>query len=524
MKKILLFIWFGDEKPPYIEWTLDNFRKMNPGWEIRFIEYSNEQLKNYDKLGDPHLERVMKNRISKGEVGFDYHVLDSYKHEYLCAHKDEFIIYCDLDCFPIAPFDDFIYTGFPNANQDWYKFLSDNKLEMRYLGSMGSMSDKTIFGRDIWCISNNASLTVDRFLQIHKDANLGNAILFEGMFINKEDIPKYRDRHRQFQEMKLQLGDAFCSPRFTPIEHYPNREWMKLNQEINAENKKYINYWTEQYNIGDLFANVVLDYIYDKGKLDKLNDRKTMLFIGSDIPYCCNGNTLCCGLGWQWEDCEPKLDSTKVNASNFCYTRGKISKQRVIDSGVQIPSDLPIGDTGLLVGLLCPTTVEKTTDIGIITHWQSFDKHDEFLKVAKNMFPDKTIKIACMGDNNMSIDDMLHFICSSRVVLSGSLHALIFSHALGVPALFFSNQPGYKYRDYYSVYDRIDYQDLYKWTTLSDAIKNANNQEFLASVNPTREEVEQVQKNIVKALPYRECFTEVGRKLLDWAMTGEETR
>ena len=116
MKKVILFLWFGDEKPPYISWTLENFGKMNPGWEIRYIEYSTEQLKNYDKLGDPHLERVMKNRISKGGVGFDYHVLDSYRHEYLYAHKDEFIIYCDLDCFPIAPFDDFIYSGFPNAN------------------------------------------------------------------------------------------------------------------------------------------------------------------------------------------------------------------------------------------------------------------------------------------------------------------------------------------------------------------------------------------------------------------------
>ena len=42
MNKVILFLWFGDEKPPYIQWTLDNFRKMNPGWEIRYIEYSTE--------------------------------------------------------------------------------------------------------------------------------------------------------------------------------------------------------------------------------------------------------------------------------------------------------------------------------------------------------------------------------------------------------------------------------------------------------------------------------------------------
>lgn len=47
MKKVILFLWFGDEKPPYIQWTLENFRRMNPGWEIRYIEYSQSQLANY---------------------------------------------------------------------------------------------------------------------------------------------------------------------------------------------------------------------------------------------------------------------------------------------------------------------------------------------------------------------------------------------------------------------------------------------------------------------------------------------
>ena len=113
MKKVILFIWFGDEKPPYIQWTLENFRKMNPGWEIRYIEYSNKQLINYMNQNDPVLAATTPNKC------FSFWV-DDYKWKYLTMHKDEFVIYCDLDCFPIAPFDNFIIQEDSNVQQ-WIK-------------------------------------------------------------------------------------------------------------------------------------------------------------------------------------------------------------------------------------------------------------------------------------------------------------------------------------------------------------------------------------------------------------------
>lgn len=319
-----------------------------------------------------------------------------------------------------------------------------------------------------------------QFVQMHKDTRIDDMCIYEGVFMNRSDISKYHERHRLFHEMKLQPKDVFCLPKFTPVEHYPRREWRNLNQEINSSNENYIGYWTDQYNIGDLFSNLVLDAIYDKAKLNKVPNRKRMLFIGSDIPCWCNGGALCCGMGWQREEgYDQVLDPNKVKVEDFCYTRGKISRQRVIESGIPIPEDLPIGDTGILAGLICSPKSEKVRDIGIVTHWQSMQKRDEFLKVAKTVFPDKVIDVACMGDKRMNVEDMLEFIAGSKMVLSGSLHGLIFSHSLGVPALFFSNQKGYKYRDYYSAYDRIDYKDLYKWTTLYEACKKANVKEFI---------------------------------------------
>ena len=81
---------------------------------------------------------------------------------------------------------------------------------------------------------------------------------------------------------------------------------------------------------------------------------------------------------------------------------------------------------------------------------------------------------------------------------------------MGVPALYLSNQSPYKFKDYYSVYDRIDYKELDTWTTLASAIRKIDDTEYINSVNPSMKEVEQVQKTIIRAMPYKECFTELG--------------
>ena len=69
-----------------------------------------------------------------------------------------------------------------------------------------------------------------------------------------------------------------------------------------------------------------------------------------------------------------------------------------------------------------------------------------------------------MGDETKSPLDLFEFIQSCRIVVASSLHAIIFSHSFGVPALFFSDVDGYKFLDYYSVYDRIVYEDPSKRT------------------------------------------------------------
>lgn len=95
---------------------------MNPNWEIRYVEYSSQQLKNYKNQGDSVLAATLPNDCLSFWV-------DNYKYTYMHMHKDEFVIYCDLDCFPIAPFDNFIVTGRTDLPK-WLMKATSNEFSM----------------------------------------------------------------------------------------------------------------------------------------------------------------------------------------------------------------------------------------------------------------------------------------------------------------------------------------------------------------------------------------------------------
>ena len=45
MKKEVLLVWFGDNEPLYAKWNVENFKKMNPGWDVSYVNCTLEQLK-----------------------------------------------------------------------------------------------------------------------------------------------------------------------------------------------------------------------------------------------------------------------------------------------------------------------------------------------------------------------------------------------------------------------------------------------------------------------------------------------
>lgn len=154
--KTILFLWFGDQKPVYVDWTLDNFGKMNPGWNIKYIEYSTDQIRNYKELNDPVMDETMKDNRPIPYIG---EVSNRYRKNYLRMNKDKFVVYCDLDCFPIAPFDNFILPE--NAElkpqNTWVKNNHPYEhISPKLMGCNWFRDEKyQEFIPDIWCMVNN---------------------------------------------------------------------------------------------------------------------------------------------------------------------------------------------------------------------------------------------------------------------------------------------------------------------------------------------------------------------------------
>ena len=236
LKKVILFLWFGDEKPKYIEWTLENFRKMNPGWEILYIEYTTDQVIHHELVKDPILTDVMKSRDKFGYIG---NVSNDYRRLYLNRHT-EMTVYCDLDCFPIAPFDNFIFPENMEL-KSWQKWMKNNHpcehTHHKLMGCNWFRNEKCQeFIPDVWCMVNNKSFLNWHFLQLHKGSTIDDTLVIHGgMFMNECAIPEYEERNKKFHEMKLELGDCFCLPKYSPIEHYYSLERNRLNKQCKGK-------------------------------------------------------------------------------------------------------------------------------------------------------------------------------------------------------------------------------------------------------------------------------------------------
>ena len=130
----------------------------------------------------------------------------TYNLNFLSMHKNDLVVYCDLDCFPIAPFDNFIVKP-GDEDTNWFTKLRvpEHLTTAKYLGAwsypFGSIH--TIH-HDSWCICNNKGICTDIFIQIHTGAKTDeNLIYHQGMVMNKKDIPQYKQRSKDFHEMKI---------------------------------------------------------------------------------------------------------------------------------------------------------------------------------------------------------------------------------------------------------------------------------------------------------------------------------
>ena len=147
---------------------------------------------------------------------------------------------------------------------------------------------------------------------------------------------------------------------------------------------------------------------------------------------------------------------------------------------------IALGDPGILLSRLYQPKTEKKYKYGILAHsvdYEQLKKLETPEIPVYNMVVNEPDPIGWLADR----------INECEFIFSSSLHGLIFSHSLGVPAIHVEFTPLYstdnfKFKDYYSVLD-IPYKKGKIGQIEDDCL-------------PSKECIEKIQNNLLEVFPY----------------------
>lgn len=224
--------------------------------------------------------------------------------------------------------------------------------------------------------------------------------------------------------------------------------------------------FTKFPNAGDIASSYivgrVLDVNIERWGEEPL-DHPNLLAIGS-ILHWADAHTLVWGSGLIAENIVPRTNPAKIAA-----VRGRFTAERLHLLGIPVPS--VFGDPGILISDLYKPPARPNRRVVLIPHY--VDISTPFVEQALH----EEVEILSPLS---PLEDYLSSIANASVVISSSLHGIIFAHSYGVPATWVRISDGvigdgFKFRDYYSSIGIAANQipDLRQDTTLSQLIDHA---------------------------------------------------
>lgn len=284
---------------------------------------------------------------------------------------------------------------------------------------------------------------------------------------------------------------------------YNEKNPEKMEMYNHSSNVMRYYYWTPKnklyVNAGDYFNKILINKLYHC-VCTPIND-----YTNIDVAFC--GSILTdshirftkhiVGCGFQNDNRPSNTDGT-----TYLAVRGKLSKKRLEDVGIKLSNNIKFVDPGLLVSKMYDFgEVTKKYKIGIIPHYVD-EKH------IKEKYNDK-YKIISMKTSD--IQKVCREIKECEIILSSSLHGIIFSHSLGVPAYHIElsklqQGDNFKFKDYYSCYDSNIVYVTFKCDNYEIPIKKITfyDKENRSRSNPSTQDILKKQNEFLSILPYKE--------------------
>lgn len=146
--------------------------------------------------------------------------------------------------------------------------------------------------------------------------------------------------------------------------------------------------------------------------------------------------------------------SLQVRPRQICAVRGPLTRQRLLDSGVECP-DI-VGDPALLYSMFYRPQVSKDYRLGVLAHWR-----DQDLPAVRRLVDNDGTRFI---DITAGLEEVADQINSCERVASSSLHGMVAGDGYGVPSMWvrFSDRPygdGFKFRDYLASVGRSSESD-----------------------------------------------------------------
>lgn len=208
-----------------------------------------------------------------------------------------------------------------------------------------------------------------------------------------------------------------------------------------VKNQVNLNYWDETKNLGDAICPVIVDYAAgQKGicRTQPVKSTKHLYAIGSVITAGCQDCTV---WGSGILNLE-KLQRVRNRKLDVRAVRGPLTRLALMEYGYEVPE--VYGDPGMLLPLIYDPAVKKQYPVSLITHM------DEEVTAQDDIH-----RISIRTEDYRSFARQIK---ASELVISSSLHGIIFAEAYGVPAILLKPKCDlFKYYDYYYSTKRFDF-------------------------------------------------------------------
>jgi len=192
VKKQIILYWLRGSSPSYAKWNVENFKKMNPEWEVSCIELLSclEEAQAQSSSLYVNTSNLLKRNVSC-KVSKQQNDIALCK-ALLVSRAAGACVCCSVDCFPIAPVDSF-------------------------MSMMHFCSGKTFICNEY--IASNIIYTSFNLVQVQKNIDLRKPIVkCNDIYVNEDSIEQLEARMSSFKSCSLELEQPFCCPVLSPVE------------------------------------------------------------------------------------------------------------------------------------------------------------------------------------------------------------------------------------------------------------------------------------------------------------------